>query len=130
MSLLHAASGNDGSGCLLCLLSHESLPIPYPTCLSLHLLPRTPPPSFTSPQGLASCALCSSGPNFVLKIGYCFGSPEASLGFICVAILIAGMLGVERGALHALGSYCTTELCPLPRGLGIFVCFQRQSPAV
>lgn len=65
-----------------------------------------------------------------MKIGYCFGSPEVSLGFICVAILIAGMLGVERGALHALGNYCTTELCPLPRGLGIFVCFQRQSPAV
>lgn len=40
---------------------------------------------------------------------------------MCVAILFAGKLGIELRALHALGNYCTTELCPLPLW-GLYIC--------
>lgn len=88
------------------------MPVLYWICLSLPLLPGAPALSFTSlhgvivvPYTLWPPALCAPLVQ-TLKIGYCLEVQKLSLGFICVAVLFAGMLGIELGALHALGICC------------------------
>lgn len=120
-------------GCF-CLLSHGSLPVPYPTSLYFqqHLLRPSQVPMVSLLSPTPSHLLCSVLLWFqtlfwrldtVLKV------QKLSLGFICVAVLFAGNLGIELGALHGLGNYCTTELCLLPLS-GLYICCLRQSPAM